>query len=146
MNILSCLETMSARVADLRNGVRHVVLTMAVLTMAAAIMACAGGFAVAATYMWLETRMSGPAAALCVAGGLALAGLAIAAIALLRGRRRGRTAVSAQPKPSVRETRDLTDMATREVMSKVSESPGMAVLSAVALGVVVGLLRPDQND
>lgn len=147
MTILSSLETAYAKVLNVRDSVRETVVTAGILVLAAVFIACASGFAIAAGYMWLETRMPAPAAALCVAGGLALAGLLIIAVAMSRRRSpRSRSVPPAQPQPTIHETRELADLATREIMLKVSKSPGSAALTAVALGIIVGLLRPGQDD
>lgn len=150
MSILSSLDAAYVKILNLRACLRHAVVTTGILILAAIFIACAGGFAIAAGYMWLETQMSGPAAALCVAGGLTLAGLLIIAVAMSRRPVRHRGTVSrAGSQSTVRqadELEELADVATRELISTVSKSPGSAALTAVALGVVVGLLRSKETD
>ncbi|MEQ9489952.1 MAG: hypothetical protein RIM72_13280 [Alphaproteobacteria bacterium] len=110
------------------------------MTIGALIFAAAAGFAIAGAYLWLSTQIPNHLAALAVAGGLFLVGAFAIAVGLLRNG-------SPTPKPdtSVPAPEDSAEIISHSMMqaalAEVARTPVKATLAAVALGVIVGLLR-----
>lgn len=149
MNVLGVIDSLYGAVNRVKDGIRQGVVTAVILLCGAALVLCALGFAVAAGYLWLATQLPAHWAALCVAGGLLLVGGLVIAIGAVRGRRRPvreSPALSAATYDDItRQAEAAADRAVREALSSVRDHPSAAVLSALALGVVVGLLRPKDD-
>lgn len=125
-----------------RVGIRYRIATAAVLLCGAIIIACAAGFAIAASYMWLATKLPDYLAALSVAGGLLLVGGVVVLAANVRDRHHDRDVKSAPPPDTARQAEKAAESAVEAALSLAKNSPKSAVLTALALGVVAGLLRP----
>ena len=106
---------------------RHALVTTVLALCGLLLLLGAAGFAVFALYDRLASGMASHLAALWVAGVLALIGVIVFAIARSRRRR-------SHPRPS-------TDPALETAVAEIERSPSITVLTALALGVVVGLLR-----
>lgn len=140
--IIGALDGVKARVQDrYRRGIQ-----------AAAIALCGGlfilgalGFAVAAGYIWLSMEMPAHQAALVTAGVLFLAGCVVFAVARGRNRAPQRPAAGDTTSDLAAQADDAAREAFRGVVSQVQGSPLSTVATAVALGAVVGLLRPTDD-
>ena len=141
MNMLRWIDIIH-RVGD---GIRYRIATAAVLLCGAIVIICAAGFAIAASYMWLATEMPNYLAALCVAGGLVLAGGIVIVAANVRHRHDNRDVKSAPPPDTARQAEMAAERTVQAALSEAKNSPVLAVLTALALGVVVGLLRPKDD-
>jgi ElaB/YqjD/DUF883 family membrane-anchored ribosome-binding protein len=131
----------------LRCEVRALLASMVMLIVGALFFAAAVGFAVASAYLWLSMRMSDPAALLAVAGGLLVVGAALSTAALRKSRsaaapaHSGRTAEDEMPEDGRAELERLSHQLVKAAHAEVAKAPLKAVLTAVALGLVVGVLR-----
>lgn len=144
MNILSGIDAASAAVDRARESVRRGIASVVIALVGIVILACAAGFAIAAVHMWLATQMPAYVAALYVAAGLALIGGAVLVIA--SGRRGPRRPVRRPVPPSPEVAAEMAaDSTMRAAASQVNRHPAASVLTALALGVVVGLLKPSDK-
>jgi hypothetical protein len=149
MNVLSAIDSLLDAVSSVKDGIRRRIATTAIILCGTALVLCAVGFAIAAGYMWLAAKLPDYLAALSVAGGLVLVGCLVIAVAVGgggRGTRRKRPAVSDATYDDIaRRAEDAAGQATRQALSSVRNNPSSALLSALALGLVVGLLRPKDD-
>jgi len=128
----------------LRGGIRHCLTSMAIATAGAVFLVAAAGFAVASGYLWLSMQVPSHLAALMVAGGLFLIGAIAVSVALSRNR-------GARQKPNAPDPTSTTDteITTQRMMEaalvEVTKAPLAAAGAALALGVVVGLLRSKRS-
>jgi hypothetical protein len=139
MNMLRWIDIIH-RAGD---GIRYRIGTAAILLCGAIVIFCAVGFAVAAGYMWVATVLPNYLAALCVAGGLVLVGGI--AIMVANARRRDGGVKSGPPPDAARQAEVAAERAVQAALSEVKKSPTPAMLTALALGVVVGLLRSNDD-
>ena len=141
MNMLHWMNVMHR----VRDGIKYRIATTVILMCGAISIVCAAGFAIAAGYMWLATELPAYQAALCLAGGLLLGG-GIAILVACRRNRRTSWRGTGAPAPDITGQAEATaDRAVQAALSEVQKSPTPAILTALALGVVVGLLRPKDD-
>ena len=119
---------------------RYRLTSIAILLTGALLVIGAVGFGVAGGFLWLSTRIPLHWAALLVAGGLLLLGVIIIALAMGRNGRRGAPAPAASGSTEA-DAQKIAEQMIDSVLGTVAESPLKAVFGAVALGIVVGLLR-----
>ncbi|WP_316977073.1 phage holin family protein [Shumkonia mesophila] len=136
MNVMMWLGLLGGTVERAKAGLQRRIVGTMVIVGGAIVLVCAAGFALAAAHMWLSTRMPNYLAALTIAGGLALVGLIVVAV----GRQRARSPARS-PDVAARVER-VADRARQETLSAVNENVLSAVVTALVLGVVAGLLRP----
>jgi small-conductance mechanosensitive channel len=147
MNILHWIDSLCGAAYRLRDDMRRRMIAAVIVLVGLLLIFAAAGFAVAASYMWLATEYPAHIAALLVACGLAVvAGITIA-LGLARNRagngqrRRGGIAGEMPDRPGIEhEVEEIADRAIREAQSQVVRNPMASVLTAVTLGVVVGLM------
>jgi small-conductance mechanosensitive channel len=142
MNGPAWMASLGGAAHRVKADVRRRMAAAAIVLCGAVLLACALGFAVAAGYLWLALRLPDYLAALCVAGALLLLGGCVIAVTVARSRTRRGSAASGQCRALAAEAEDAADRAVREAMVQVRANPSAAMLSALTLGVVVGLLRP----
>jgi TRAP-type mannitol/chloroaromatic compound transport system permease large subunit len=136
MNAMMWLGLLGGTIERAKEGVRRRVAGTVVMAGGAVVLAGAAIFALVAAHMWLSLRMPNYMAALTVAGGLALVGLIVVAV----GRQRMH---SPAPRPDVADRVErAADRARHETLSAVNKSVPSAILTALVLGIVAGLLRP----
>ncbi len=141
MNMLHWINVMHR----IRDGIKYRIATTAILLCGAIFIVCAAGFAIAAGYMWLATELPAYQAAFCVAGGLVFGGGLMILVACLRNRGSAGRGKSAQARDIAGQAEAAADRAVQAALSEAKKSPTSAVLTALALGVVVGLLRPKDD-
>jgi hypothetical protein len=90
--------------------------------------------------MWLVTLLPAYQAALCVAGGLIFVGGLVILVACIRHRRSAGRVKSTVAGDINRQAEAAAHSAVKAVLSEVEKSPTSAMLTVLALGVVVGLL------
>lgn len=136
MNAMMWLGLLGGSIERAKEGVRRRVAGTVVIVAGAAVLAGAGVFALMAAHMWLTLRMPDYLAALTIAGGLALIGLIVVAV----GRQRMHSPTR-RPDVAARVER-VADRARHETLSAVNKSVPSAIVTALVLGMVAGLLRP----
>jgi hypothetical protein len=141
--MLDTLDALHGVVARIGSGIRQRAATAAVCACAGAVFAVSAGFAVMAGYLALAREMPSHLAALVTAAALALLGSVLLVVATVRRRRI--TALTSRPLQEnlAYQAEELTDLVVRESIARIQRKPSSAVLTAVALGVVVGLIRRD---
>jgi hypothetical protein len=139
--MLHALDALNGVAAKIGSGIRQRAAIASVLACAVIVFLVSGGFAVAAGYLALAREMPAHLAALGTAAVLALIGGVLLIIAT--NRRRRVTALTSRSLHGMlsHEAEDLTDFVVRETVARIQRKPSSAVLTAVALGVVVGLMR-----
>lgn len=136
MNAMMWLGLLGGSIERAKEGVRRRVAGTVVMVSGGVVLAGAMIFALLAAHMWLTLRMPDYQAALVIAGGLALVGLIVVAV----GRRRIR---SPAPRPDVAaRVEQAANRARYQTLSAVNKSVPSAILTALVLGMVAGLLRP----
>lgn len=124
----------------LRGNIRYCLTSMAILTTGVLFIAAAVGLAVAGGFLWLSTQMPSHLAALAVAGGLFLIGAVAISVALLRNG--SPTPKSDTPGPTPEANAEfISQRMMQAALAEVAKTPIKAAFAAVALGVIVGLLR-----
>lgn len=127
-----------------RENMRYRLTSAAILMAGTLLMLGAIGFSVASGFLWLSTQVESYAAALIVAGVLFLMGAIVIAVAL--GRQNRRKTITPVPNNTPESDADiLSDRMVRSALAEVAEAPFQAAFVAVALGVIVGLLRPKKS-
>ncbi len=139
MNAMMWLGLLGGTIDRAKEGVRRRVAGTVVIMAGAVVFAVAAVFALMAAHMWLTIRMPNYMAALTIAGGLALVGLIVIAV----GRQRMHSPAR-RPDVASRVER-VADRARHETLSAVNKSVPSAILTALALGIVAGLLRPGRG-
>lgn len=132
------------KICRFRENMRYRLTSTAILMVGALLMLGAIGFIVAGGFLWLSTQVESYAAALIVAGVLFLIGAIVIAVALGRNNRSKSTAPSPLTTPDG-DAQMLSDHMVRSALAEVAEAPFQAAFVAVALGVIVGLLRPKKS-
>jgi hypothetical protein len=130
------------RVGD---GIRYRITSSAIMLLGAMFIFFAAALATGASYLWLETILPNYLAALCVAGGLVLIGGLVIAIAHIRRRRYCRSIESSPFADAPRQSETVADRAIQTLLSEMTNSPSSTLLTALTLGVVIGLLRPNDS-
>ena len=138
MNLPQALTSLCGLLQRIKSGVRHGIVSAAIMTAGALLLVAAAGFAAAAGYIWLATQVPDHLAALLVAGGLALTGGIVIAVAVVRSRH----ASPSLDTDIAREAEAAADQAVQSVLSEVRIHPLSALMTALVAGVAVGLLKP----
>ncbi len=136
MNAMMWLGLLGGSIERAKEGIQRRVAGTVVMAGGAIVLAGAIIFALMAAHMWLTLRMPDYLAALTIAGGLALVGLVVIAV----GRQRIHSPIR-RPDVTTRVER-VADRARHETLSAVNRSVPSAIVTALVLGVVAGLLRP----
>ncbi|MDA0661908.1 MAG: hypothetical protein O3B08_03615 [Proteobacteria bacterium] len=144
MNLSGMIGSLGDFQERVRRGVRRRVRAVATGLCGALFILGAAGFGVAAGYMRLAIEMPAYQAALIVAACLLFVGVVIMAVARSETRRDTPAAADAAP-DLARQIDEATNRATQEAMAEVRRSPLSAILTSVAVGAVVGLLRPNDD-
>jgi hypothetical protein len=119
---------------DLRRSLRALTVTAVLTLIALAILLVAAGFGLSLLTVWLRQALGTMPALTIVAGGCALAGLSLLAIAFLRpGRRR------AAPPPQA-ERSASTERMIDEAIAAMQQGSRASMLAAVVLAVVTGVI------
>ncbi|MDX9859605.1 MAG: phage holin family protein [Rhodospirillales bacterium] len=140
MNTMMWMGLLGGTVERLKATMRQRIAGIVVVAAGAIFIACAVGFALAATHMWLSLHMAEHLAALSIAGSLGLVGLVVIAV----GRRR---ACAPMPPIDVAGQVDLAaKRARQETASALDSHLPTALLGALVLGLAAGLLRPKGKD
>lgn len=126
----------------LGDAFRYRLTSMAMLLTAALLAIGAVGFGVAGGFLWLSTQIPSHWAALVVGGGLLLIGAIIMALAMGRNGRQGAPAAT---RSAEADAQLIAERMIDSALGTVAESPLKAVFGAVALGMVVGLLREKRS-
>ena len=142
MNLPQALTSLCGLLQRIKSGVRHGIVSAAIMTAGALLLVAAAGFAAAAGYIWLAAQVPDHLAALLVAGGLALTGGIVIAVAVVRSRPRNRHASPSLDTDIAREAEAAADQAVQSVLSEVRIHPLSALMTALVAGVAVGLLKP----
>lgn len=127
-----------------RQRMRYRLTSTAILMAGVLFMLGAVGFCVASGFLWLSTRVESDVAALTVAGFLFGIGGIVIAFALGRNN-------DNKPKPIISpntpesEAEIFSERLVRSALSEVNAAPFKAAFAAIALGVVVGLLRSQKS-
>jgi hypothetical protein len=121
---------------DLRRSLRALTVTAVLTFVALAILLVAAGFALLLLTVWLRHEMGTMPALAIVAGGCALAGLALLAIALLRPGRR--VPHRAAPPPAGRD--GSAERMIEEAIVAMQQGSRESMLAAVALALVTGVI------
>jgi hypothetical protein len=140
MKVLHWMDTL----CRFRENMRYRLASTAILMVGALLMLGAIGFIVAGGFLWLSTQVESYAAAFIIAGVLFFIGAIVIAVALGRNNRRK----SATPAPLTTPESDaqmISDRMVRSALAEVAEAPFQAAFVAVALGVIVGLLRSKKS-
>jgi hypothetical protein len=139
--MLHTLDALNGVAAKIGSGIRQRAAIASVFAYAVIVFLVSGGFAVAAGYLALAREMPAHLAALGTAAVLALIGGFLLIVAT--NRRRRITALTSRSLHGMlsHEAESLTDFVVRESVARIQRKPSSAVLTAVALGVVVGLMR-----
>lgn len=121
-------------------NIRYRMGTVAILSFAAIIMLAAIGFVIIGGFLWLSTQMLDYLAALCVAGALFLVGAVVIALASSRG--------GGKKTPSATSARadGAAERIVQGAFEDLARTPLKSIAVAVALGFVVGLLRPKKSE
>lgn len=128
----------------LRGDIRYRLTSMAIVTTGVLFIAAAVGLAIAGGFLWLSTQIPSHLAALVVAGGLFLIGAVTISVALLRNGRPTRTPDNPGPTPEA-NAEFISQRMTQVALAEVAKAPIKAAFAAVALGVIVGLLRAKKS-
>lgn len=140
MKVLHWMDT----ICRFRENMRYRLTSTAILMAGALLMLGAIGFSVAASFLWLSTQVESYAAALIVAGVLFMIGAVVIAYALGRNTRRKTMTPTPLTTPES-DAQMISDRMVRSALAEVAEAPFKAAFAAVALGVIVGLLRPKKS-
>ena len=144
MNLSGMIGSLGDFQERIRRGVRRRVRSVSIGLCGALFILGAAGFGIAAGYMRLSIEMPDYQAALIVAAALLFIGVIVIAVARSENRHDTHPAADAAP-DLARQIDDATNRATQEAMAEVRRSPLSAILTAVAVGAVVGLLRPTDD-
>lgn len=145
--MLRALDALHGVAAKIGSGIRQRAATAAVCAGAGVTFAVSAGFAIAAGYLALARDLPPHLAALGTAAALALFGGFLLIVAAVRRRRTtaltSRSLQGTLTNQAEELAEELTDLVVRESIARVQRKPSSAVLTAVVLGVVVGLMRRD---
>lgn len=122
---------------------RYRLTSTAILMAGVLFMLGAVGFCVASGFLWLSTRVESDVAALTVAGFLFGIGGIVMAFAL--GRNNDNKPKPISPNTPESEAEIFSERLVRSALSEVNEAPFKAAFAAIALGVIVGLLRSQKS-
>lgn len=139
LNAINTIVAASGVAQRTKAAIRRRVIAVAIAAVGAAFICTAIGFIVAAAYFWLSITLPNYMAALCVAGALFAVGIVVLVIA---NRRPHPTAVA---RNDVSDVSDVAGDALTSVATYARQHPTATLLSALALGVAVGLLRKDSS-
>lgn len=139
MNAMMWLGLLGGTIERAKVGMRRFVAGTVIMVSGAVVLAGAVVFALMAAHMWLTIRMPNYLAALTIAGGLALVGLIVVAV----GRQRIHS-LARRPDVATRVER-VADQARHETLSAINRNVPSAILTALVLGIVAGLLRPKRG-
>jgi hypothetical protein len=123
---------------DLRRSLRALTVTAVLTLIALAILLVAAGFGLSLLTVWLQQALGTMPALAIVAGGCALAGLSLLAIAFLRPGRRPPHRVAPPPAGRDGSTERMIDEAIAAMQQGSRESMLAAVVLAVVTGVILG--------
>jgi ElaB/YqjD/DUF883 family membrane-anchored ribosome-binding protein len=136
MNAMMWVGLLGSTIDRMRASVRQKISGAIVIAGGGVVLVCAIGFALAAAHMWLALRMPNYMAALVIAGGLAVIGLIVVAIGRARSNAPARRVdVEARAERAAGKARE-------EALSATTSHPPSALLTALILGLVAGLLGP----
>lgn len=145
MKALGGLALMSGIVDRFRDWMRRCV-TSAILALGGAVLIlCAFGFAIVGAFMWLSARLPDHLAALSVAGALAVIGAVVIAVAVAFGRRRSHRGISTVNQELSAELENEAYRAVQATLNEIKANPSAALMTAVTLGFIIGLLGPDKR-
>ena len=124
----------------LRGDIRYCLANIAILAAGVLFIVAAAGLGVAGGYLWLSTLMPSHLAALAAAGGLFLIGAGIISVARVRHGSQTPKPDAPGPAPEA-DVEILSQRMMQAALAEVAKAPIKAAFAAVALGVIVGLLR-----
>ena len=127
-----------------RESVRYRLMSSVIVMAGVLFMLGAVGFCVASGFLWLSMQVSSDEAALIVSGVLFIIGGIIMTFALGRNTHRKPTSTSHRCTPET-DGEIITDRMVQSALTEVAESPYKAAFAAVAIGVIVGLLRSQKS-
>ena len=141
---------MSQAVTRFKSDIRKRMTSSLTVLGGVVLLACALGFGLASAYMALAREMPDYLAALWVTFGLVLLGAAVIAFAIMR--RPGRTGSQSATRPGSDQPiktgdplQQVTDAFLLDAAGRVRQEPLSTMSSALLLGLVVGLLRQNDN-
>lgn len=141
LSALTWMNALDRVMAKIGRGVRECIVVAAIGACAGVVFLVAGGFAIAAGYIALSRELPPHLAALGIAAALALFGALLLIVAAARGRGR-RAHASGSPQGDLSgQAEKLADLMVKELITRIQQKPSSAVVTAVVMGVVVGLLR-----
>ncbi|MEX2615969.1 MAG: phage holin family protein [Alphaproteobacteria bacterium] len=144
MNLTGMIGSLGGMQDRVRSAVRRRIRA-AVMGLCGGLVILGGaGFLVAAGYLRLSIEMPDYQAALIMAAILLLVG-GIVIAAARSGNRQSANPTLETPPDLARQAEDATSLATHEARVQVRDSPLTAILTAVAIGAIVGLLRPNDD-
>ncbi|MEQ8708760.1 MAG: hypothetical protein RIC36_07195 [Rhodospirillales bacterium] len=141
MTIAVLGELISGSVSRMRETARQTAKCAALVLLSVAILTIAAGFGLAAVYLHLVTFLPAHEAAGYIAAGLFVTGSLILFITLHRGQSRTVEPAAQTPPPAV-ALQSAMDNCTQAASDVVRRNPGSTLMTALAAGAIIGLLKP----
>ena len=145
MNISGMIGSLDGVKHRMQDSIRRRIRAAAIGLSGALFILGAVGFGIAAAYIWLCTQLPDHQAALVVAGVLLVIGFIVIAASRSRNHPAPQPDVAKAAPDLARQADDAAKRAVQTAISQVRISPMSTVITAVALGAVVGLLRPSDD-
>lgn len=144
LNAINTIAAASGVAQRTKAAIRRRVIAAAIAAVGAVVICAALGFIVAAAYMWLTITLPDYVAALCVAGALLAVGMVPMTIACQRPR--AAPVIPSNVNAASDAAGDALNSVSTTAATYVRKHPTATLLSVVALGVVVGLVRANSTD
>lgn|GEM_PF-6570649 len=142
MAIMNFLRIFDRAVSRFSLGLKRRLVDAEFMLCGSLLLFVAAVFAAIACFLWLAQDIEPYQAALWVSGGLAIIGGAV----FFAGRfRRGRAYFQGSPGSAhgfTREAEEAVKVVEQNLLSHIQRDPVTTVLTSLAVGVVLGLLRP----
>ncbi len=142
MTIAAIGDIISGSVSQMRATARQTARCAALMLLSAVILTIATGFGLAALYLHLVTFLPAHEAAGYIAAGLFSTGILVLYFTLRR-RKPPAGEYVAQTPPSALAARSAIEDCTRAASDIVRRNPASTLMTALAAGAIIGLLKPE---